>query len=415
MVHRFLTDHAERRIANGRMKRRTVADYDSQCRAVILPALGAMPVAARSRRCDIEAMVDPLKPVMRNRILALTSRIFTLAEHWDWRPQRTNPARGIERSVETARDRVLSPAEYETLAGALADRAEHNPAAVAAIRLAALTGLRIGEVLAVQWEHVDHDTGALLLPDTKTGRRWHDLPAAALAVLGAIPRINAWCFTNGRTAISYKHTAAVFRDVAAAAGLDNVRLHDLRRTVATRAAASGLGILELRALLGWKTTAMPARYVALSGDGIREHRRRIGDEVAALDGGRPTTKRLSRCAVRKRGRPLRIRSASAMGEARAARRITSAPSMPSRRTGRVSGNWPTNAGCGHYGGGTHCDTWRPSPWRRNRGDSRIRKRRTKGVLGRTSRGRFWPFKDAFCTMARASIGPFGTVYATGLF
>ncbi len=284
-IDRFLTDYAERRIANGRMKRRTVADYDSQCRAVILPALGAMPVAS-VETCDIEAMVDPLKPVMRNRILALTSRIFTLAEHWDWRPQRTNPARGIERSVETARDRVLSPAEYETLAGALADRAEHNPAAVAAIRLAAMTGLRIGEVLAVQWEHVDHDTGALLLPDTKTGRRWHDLPAAALAVLGAIPRINAWCFTNGRTAISYKHTAAVFRDVAAAAGLDNVRLHDLRRTVATRAAASGLGILELQALLGWKTTAMPARYVALSGDGIREHRRRIGDEVATLmEGG----------------------------------------------------------------------------------------------------------------------------------
>ena len=284
-VQRFLTDHAERRIANGRMKRRTVADYDSQCRAVILPALGAMPVAS-VEACDVEAMVDPLKPVMRNRILALTSRIFTLAERWEWRPQRTNPARGIERSVETARDRVLSPAEYETLAGALADRAEHNPAAVAAIRLAAMTGLRIGEVLAVQWEHVDHDTGALLLPDTKTGRRWHDLPAAALAVLGAIPRINAWCFTNGRTAISYKHTAAVFRDVTASAGLDNVRLHDLRRTVATRAAASGLGILELRALLGWKTTAMPARYVALSGDGIREHRRRIGDEVAALmEGG----------------------------------------------------------------------------------------------------------------------------------
>ena len=284
-IDRFLTDYAERRIANGRMKRRTVADYDSQCRAVILPALGAMPVAS-VETCDIEAMVDPLKPVMRNRILALTSRIFTLAEHWDWRPQRTNPARGIERSVETARDRVLSPAEYETLAGALADRAEHNPAAVAAIRLAAMTGLRIGEVLAVQWEHVDHDTGALLLPDTKTGRRWHDLPAAALAVLGAIPRINAWCFTNGRTAISYKHTAAVFRDVAAAAGLDNVRLHDLRRTVATRAAASGLGILELQALLGWKTTAMPARYIALSGDGIREHRRRIGDEVATLmEGG----------------------------------------------------------------------------------------------------------------------------------
>ena len=284
-VRRFLTDYADRRIANGRMKRRTVADYASQCRAVILPALGAMPVAA-VEASDIEAMVDPLKPVMRNRILALSSRVFTLAEHWGLRPQRTNPARGIERSVETARDRVLSPAEFEALAVALADRAERNPAAVAAIRLAAMTGLRIGEVLAVQWQHVDMETGALLLPETKTGRRWHDLPAAALAVLDTLPRINDWCFTNGRSAVGYKHTAATFRAVAAAAGLADVRLHDLRRTVATRAAASGLSVLELRALLGWKSTAMPSRYVALSGDGIREHRRRIGDEVAALmEGG----------------------------------------------------------------------------------------------------------------------------------
>ena len=284
-VRRFLTDYAERRIANGRMKRRTVDDYASQCRGVILPALGELPVAAVEAD-DVERMVEPLKPVMRNRILALSSRMFTLAEHWGWRPQRTNPARGIERSVERARDRTLSAAEFEALSAALSARDERNPAAVAATRFAAMTGLRIGEVLAVQWDHVDMETGALLLPDTKTGRRWHDLPAAALALLDTLPRITESCFTNGRTAIGYKHTAAVFREIATAAGLEDVRLHDLRRTVATRAAASGLSVLELRALLGWKSTAMPARYVALAGEGIRDHRRRIGDEVAALlEGG----------------------------------------------------------------------------------------------------------------------------------
>ena len=284
-VRRFLTDYAERRIANGRMKRRTVDDYGSQCRGVILPALGDLPVAAVETD-DVERMVEPLKPVMRNRILALSSRMFTLAEHWGWRPQRTNPTRGVERSVERARDRTLSAAEFEALSAALSARDERNPAAVAATRFAAMTGLRIGEVLAVQWDHVDMETGALLLPDTKTGRRWHDLPAAALALLDTLPRITESCFTNGRTAIGYKHTAAVFREIATAAGLEDVRLHDLRRTVATRAAASGLSVLELRALLGWKSTAMPARYVALAGEGIRDHRRRIGDEVAALlEGG----------------------------------------------------------------------------------------------------------------------------------
>ena len=281
LVKRFLTDYAERRIANGRMKPRTVAEYSLQCRSIILPALGKKSVAAVEAG-DIAAMVNPLRPVMRNRVLALASRMFTLAEHWGLRPQHSNPARGIERSVETARDRILSPVEFTALAGALAERDESNPAVVAAIRFAAMTGLRIGEVLSIQWSHVNFETGALLLPETKTGRRWHDLPESALALLERLPRINGWCFTNGRTAIGYRHTSAVFREVAAAAGLDNVRLHDLRRTVATRAAASGLGVLELRALLGWKSTAMPARYVALAGEGIRAHRRRIGDEVAAL-------------------------------------------------------------------------------------------------------------------------------------
>ena len=90
VVHRFLTDHAERRIANGRMKRRTVADYASQCRAVILPAIGDMPVAAVEAR-DVEALVDPLKPVMRNRILALASRIFTLVGALGFAPAADQP------------------------------------------------------------------------------------------------------------------------------------------------------------------------------------------------------------------------------------------------------------------------------------------------------------------------------------
>ena len=104
---------------------------------------------------------------------------------------------------------------------------------MAAIRLAAVTGLRIGEILAIRWEHLDLDTGRLTLPATKTGRL-HDLPAAALAILTDLPRINEWAFTTGRDApVTYTNVRKIFAKAAGTAGLVDVRLHDLRRTSPT--------------------------------------------------------------------------------------------------------------------------------------------------------------------------------------
>ena len=53
---------------------------------------------------------------------------------------------------------------------------DRHPASVAAIRVAALTGLRISEVCSIRWEHVDFEHGRVTLPETKTGRRVHDFP-----------------------------------------------------------------------------------------------------------------------------------------------------------------------------------------------------------------------------------------------
>lgn len=281
---RFLGPFSDRRIANGRMTERTRREYAKQARAYVLPAVGSRKLADISRG-DIERLVEPMPGPTRNRVLALISRVFTVAEAWEWRPQHSNPARGVERAVERTRKRVLSPEEMGKLAAALEEHARQYPAAIAAIRVAALTGLRIGEVLAFQWKHLDMDSGRIHLPETKTGDRDHDLPAPALAILSASPRINGnpWCFTSGRDAhVQYRQARKVFAIVAKAAGLDDVRLHDLRRTVATRAAAAGLSAFALKDMLGWKTAAMPERYVALAGETARVHRQAIGDQMAAM-------------------------------------------------------------------------------------------------------------------------------------
>ena len=279
LVKHFLEIEAPARMERGRMSARTVGDYHQQCNRYILPALGKRKVAD-VRRQDVEAMVRPLKPVQHNRVLALASRLFTLAERLEWRPQHDNPARGIERHREQPRDRVLSTAELGALAKALADVESASPAAVAATRVAMVTGLRIGEVLSMRWEHVDMESGRVILPATKTGARVHDLPTPALEVLAALPRINGWCFTTGTDApITYKTARKVFARAAAAAGLEDVKPHDMRRTVATAAAAAGMGAFVIRDLLGHAGVAMANRYVRRAG--VRDAREQIGGAIAA--------------------------------------------------------------------------------------------------------------------------------------
>ncbi len=282
LIDKFLTVEGPTRISHGRMAERTLQEYRKQARAYLLPALGKQRVAD-VKRGDVEHMVTRLPAPTRNRVLALTSRLFTLAERWQWRAQNDNPARGIERSREEARDRVLAPSELAALAAALGGQEDQYPAPVAAIRFAAVTGLRIGEVLAIRWAHIDFETNRLTMPETKSGRRLHDVPTAALEILATMPRVNDWCFTAVRDApVTYRYVRTVFAEAAKAAGIADARLHDLRRTVMTSAAAAGIGTHVLRDLLGHRTTAMADRYIRTIGNPVRDAREQVGAAMSAM-------------------------------------------------------------------------------------------------------------------------------------
>ena len=284
-LDRFFNEFAPERLRIGRLKPKTIQDYRKVARAHLRPRLGRLKVEAVKRR-DVERMVASLPPVARNRALAFTSRLWTLFQSWEW--TETSPVRFIARSRETPRDRTLDGDEIAALAAALEAEHERSPAAVAAIRIAAMTGLRIGEVLAMRWEDIDFPGGRVLLPDTKTGRRWQTLASAALAALTAHPHIHG-CehvfTTTGRGPTTYKHVRTVLQRAAAAAGLSDVRLHDLRRTLLTRAAASGVGMYALRDLAGHSTTAMTSRYVREHGAATREAAEVAGATMRALMAG----------------------------------------------------------------------------------------------------------------------------------
>lgn len=285
-VDQFFSIEAPARIKRGRMKAGTVEVYQYQAGKHILPAIGNRRVED-VMRADIEKMVAPLPGTTRNRVLALASRLFNLAELWELRAPGTNPTQKVERAREEARDRVLSGEEMAQLAGALADMEAGKPAAVAAIRFLAVTGLRVGEALAIQWSHVDMETGRLLIPESKTGRKWHDLPTPAVGILAAIPQIGAWVFTTaGRAPLTYKTVQAAFRDACQHAGIADARLHDLRRGVVSAAAASGANVAVLQRLLGHQTPQMALRYARELQDPVQATREAVAGQMVAMMRGK---------------------------------------------------------------------------------------------------------------------------------
>ena len=272
-IDRFLGEYARDRLATGRMSPSTARQYRAWADKHLRPGLGRKKLADVTRQ-DIETVARGLtdRPTLRNRVLGLASVMFNTFEVWELRPQNSNPVRRVDRARLEARDRVLAPSELAALAAALDDRAAGEPFAVAAIRVAALTGLRISECLAMRWEHVSFETGRVVLPETKTGRRTVPLAAPVLALLQVLPRVNGcpFVFAGARNAapVGYRKVRTLFAESAAAAGLADVRLHDLRRSVATNLAAHGMNAFTLRDVLGHKTLAMSNRYVRTASDAL---------------------------------------------------------------------------------------------------------------------------------------------------
>ena len=118
LLDRFFNEYAPARIEAGRLSEKTLHEYRLQS-GRFRQAHGTSRVA-KIRRRDIELFADSIdRPIQRNRTLAFLSRVFNLAELWEYRDTGSNPCRGVTRVREEARDRVLSASELSRLNEAL--------------------------------------------------------------------------------------------------------------------------------------------------------------------------------------------------------------------------------------------------------------------------------------------------------
>ncbi len=135
---------------HARPRKKTAIADESMLRRYVLPAFGARKVEAITRR-DVAWLHHELgdKPLAANRVLALISVMFNLAESWGLRAPASNPCRHLKRHPERKRERFLSAEEVQRLGEALVEaQGIEHPSALAAIRLLLLTGARKSEILS---------------------------------------------------------------------------------------------------------------------------------------------------------------------------------------------------------------------------------------------------------------------------
>ena len=251
----------------------------------LLPVFGATPLD-RITRAQVLEWFDAYSrtaPGGANRTVQLLRQILNFAVACGHIA--TNPARAIEPNRRTALTRFLSREEVQRLHRSL-DR--HAPRSASArqqadiIRLLLLTGCRKNEILALRWAEVHADTLALV--DSKTGPRKVPLNAKARRILVRQPRGESpFVFPSPRDAARPRTTdLSLWDTVRREAGIEDVRLHTLRHTVASHAVMNGVPVPVVSRLLGHANAQMTLRYAHLADRDIEAAAERVGTELARV-------------------------------------------------------------------------------------------------------------------------------------
>lgn len=287
---RFQTEHLPQR------KPQTRYDYEGHWRGVIGPKLGKIPVADLSRS-QVDRLHKNLNatPYRANRVLALLSRVMTLAEMWELRPTGSNPCRHIERFKEQPRERYLSAEEIkrlgDTMTGMVAG-GELTQVAAHAVHLLLLTGARLNEVLSARWDWLDRSRRVLALPDSKTGQKLIYLSDVALAVLDRQKELSAenkYIFPGNGTKGWMINLRKPWTKICAKAGLDGVRLHDLRHTAASIAVGQGASLAIIGRLLGHSQAQTTQRYAHVDANPALRAANAVGAAISSCWPASPET------------------------------------------------------------------------------------------------------------------------------
>ena len=225
-------------------------------------------------------------PGAGNRCFEILRAMLNKAEAWGFREEGSNPCAFIRTNKRRKCERFLSDQEFARLGKALDRQRKDYPLQSTIIYLLILTGCRKSEILGLLWSEVKGRR--LLLTDSKTGPRTVWLGEEAKRLISCLPRHKEHpeVFWNPKTRNPVRDIGTFWEGVKQDADLPELRLHDLRHSFASHAAARSETLPMIGKLLGHAHITTTSRYAHLDDGQVIEASQKIGDLIEEAMGGR---------------------------------------------------------------------------------------------------------------------------------
>ena len=216
-----------------------------------------------------------------NQAIILLRYIFNCAIRWETVRVVNNPTKDIPLlENNNKRERFLSKEEVDRLVAAV--RRSPNKMLKYIIPMLILTGARKREVLTARWEDFDLEKSIWRIPMSKSGKpRYVPLSESTKEILSAVPRLDGtnFVFPNPETLEPYVSFYYAWDTARRAAGLSDVRVHDLRHSFASFLVNAGRSLYEVQRILGHAQISTTQRYAHLSQESLLSAANAVSDVV----------------------------------------------------------------------------------------------------------------------------------------
>lgn len=216
----------------------------------------------------VNAHAKAYKPASTNRMLNVLHRLFACALDWQIPGVTENPAARVKKLKENnQRDRYLSKEELRALWAEL--DASESTYITSIIKFLILTGARKSEAVNATWNDINFHKCQWTIRENKSGKTRHvplsDLAIDTLIQVERIPGCD-YIFPNPKTLMPYNNLFHTWKKIREAAGIPDVRIHDLRHSYASFLVNNGMPIYDVSDILGHSNVATTKRYAHLSNE-----------------------------------------------------------------------------------------------------------------------------------------------------